>query len=235
MTRIIDIQSPDGTGTFHGYLATPPSGRGPAVVLCQEIFGVNAAMRALADQFARDGYVAVVPDLFWRLEPDVELGYTPKDWERAMAFMQNFDQDVGAQDIAATLQQVRALSECAGHPQVGVVGYCLGGKMAYLAACRTDAAVSVGYYGVGISSALDELPQMHGRLVLHLAAQDEFSTPAEQQTLHAATAGNPQVTLYDYPGMHHAFARPCGDHYDATAATLAHQRTLEALRQALGV
>ena len=173
MTRIIDIQSPDGTGTFHGYLATPPSGRGPAVVLCQEIFGVNAAMRALADQFARDGYVAVVPDLFWRLEPDVELGYTPEDWERAMAFMQNFDQDVGAQDIAATLQQVRALPECAGHPQVGVVGYCLGGKMAYLAACRTDAAVSVGYYGVGISSALDELPQMHGRLVLHLAAQDE--------------------------------------------------------------
>lgn len=231
--QTIDIQSTDGTGTFSAYVAYPPSGKGPALVICQEIFGVNATMREIADGYAREGFVAVVPDLFWRLEPGVQLDYTPDGWQKAFGFFQNFDQDVGAQDIAATLRDARALPACEDHHKAGVVGYCLGGKMAYLAACRTDAAVSVGYYGTGIENKLDELDNIQGQLVLHFAGNDEYCPPEAQEKIRAAMAGRANVTVYDYPGVQHAFSRPRGDHFDAAADKLARERTLQALRDAL--
>ncbi len=233
MSRIIEIQSPDGTGTFQAYVAVPPSGKGPAVVICQEIFGVNATMRLMADRLAEQGFVAVVPDLFWRLQPNVELDYSPAGWEQASSFFQNFDQDVGAQDIAATLQQARTLPECTDFERTGVVGYCLGGKMAYLAACRTDAAVSVGFYGTGIENNLDELGNIKGRLVLHFPLEDEYCSNEAQETIKQAVAGRDNITVYEYPGVQHAFARPNGDHYDAAADKLSGERTLQALREAL--
>ena len=114
MSYTIEIQSTDGTGTFSAYVAEPASGKGPALVICQEIFGVNETMRQVADRYAEEGYVAIVPDLFWRLEPGVELDYSPEGWEKAFGFFNNFDQDVGTQDIAATLRDARALPECQG-------------------------------------------------------------------------------------------------------------------------
>ena len=146
MSYTIEIQSTDGTGTFSAYVAEPASGKGPALVICQEIFGVNETMRQVADRYAEEGYVAIVPDLFWRLEPGMELDYSPEGWEKAFGFFNNFDQNVGAQDIGTVLMTARtSLEACNDYPKAGVVGYCLGGKMAYLAACRTDADVSVGY------------------------------------------------------------------------------------------
>lgn len=232
-SQTIDIQSTDGTGTFSAYVAVPPSGKGPALVICQEIFGVNATMREVADGFAQEGFVAVVPDLFWRLEPGVELDYTPEGWQSAFGFFNSFDQDVGTQDIAATLRAARALPECQQHDKAGVVGYCLGGKMAYLAACRTDAAVSVGYYGTGIENRLDEMDNIQGRLVLHFAGNDEYCPPEAQAQIRAAAEGRENVAIYDYPGVQHAFSRPRGDHYDAAADALARARTLKALREVL--
>ena len=140
-------------GSFRAYVATPPAGRGPGLLLLQEIFGVNDTMRAHADELAGDGYTVVVPDLFWRIEPEIELDYSPEGWQRAFDLYGRFDQDQGARDIAATLTAARAHPACVG--KVGALGYCLGGKLAFLAGCRTAVDCSVCYYGVGIEQNLD--------------------------------------------------------------------------------
>lgn len=230
--RMIDITAADGSGTFQGYLSLPPGGKGPGIVLAQEIFGVNTTMRQTADAWAEEGYVVLVPDLFWRQQPGIQLGYTPADWERAFELYKGFDEAKGVQDIQAALNALRAQPEFAG--QAGVVGYCLGGKLAYLAACRTDAAVSVGYYGVGIENNLHEAAQISGRLCLHLAEKDSFCPPEAREKILASLSPLPHVECHVYPGMEHAFARIGGDHFDKAAASLAHQRSMAAFKRVLG-
>ena len=207
--RMIDIESLDGRGRFAAYLSLPASGKGPGLVLAQEIFGVNATMREVADYYAEEGYVVLVPDLFWRQSPGVQLGYSPEDWQQAFGFYQGFDEAAGVQDLQASLDALRAQPEFAG--QAGVLGFCLGGKLAYLAACRTDAAVAIGYYGVGIEKALDEADRIKGRLLLHVAENDSFCPPEARQAILERLGGRPGVELYVYPGVEHAFARRGGD------------------------
>jgi carboxymethylenebutenolidase len=161
-SRHVRINALDGSGSFNAYLALPASGSGPGLVLAQEIFGVNATMREVADYYAEEGYVVLVPDLFWRQQPDVELGYTPQDWERAFGFYKGFDEALGVQDIQACLNALRQRPDVA-DGKAGVLGFCLGGKLAYLAACRTDTDAAVGYYGVGIEAALDEAERIRCR------------------------------------------------------------------------
>ena len=155
MQQKIRIQATDGSGSFNGYLALPKAGSGPGLVIAQEIFGINYTMREVADYYAEEGYVVLVPDLFWRQEPDVELGYSEADWQRAFALYGGFDEAKGMEDMQAAITALRQRPEVQ-QKKVGVLGFCLGGKLAYLAACRTDADVAVGYYGVGIDAALDE-------------------------------------------------------------------------------
>lgn len=172
----IRIQAADGSGSFGAYLALPRGGTGPGLVLAQEIFGVNKTMRDVADYYAEEGYVVLVPDLFWRQEPDVQLGYTPDDWQRAFALYQGFDEALGMQDMQAAITALRQRPEVPGG-KVGALGFCLGGKLAYLAACRTDADVAVGYYGVGIDAALDEADRIRCKLALHVAELDGSARP----------------------------------------------------------
>ena len=157
------IQVPATTGElFQAYLATSVDGRGPGIVLCQEIFGVNQAMRETADLLAEEGYTVLVPDLYWRQERGVDLGYDEADFARAFSLYQGFDEALGVEDIGATLKALDALDACEG--ELGVVGYCLGGKLAYLAGCRLpQVACAVGYYGVGIEKALHEAEGLGGR------------------------------------------------------------------------
>ncbi len=223
----IDIPAGDGSGSFRGYLALPSAGKGPGLIVAQEIFGINSTMQQIADDYAAKGFVALAPDLFWRIEPGIELGYTEADWKRAFELFQAFDQDKGIEDIAASLSTLRARPEVAG--QTGCVGYCLGGKLAYLTAARTDVDVSVGYYGVGIEAALDEAAAIKGQLVLHIAEQDQFCPPEAQKQITETLAANTHVQTHVYPGVDHAFARPGGEHFDQAAADLANQRTLQAL------
>lgn len=230
--RHIEIPSPDG-GTFRAYLSTPAGGTGPGIVLCHEIFGANATMREAADYYAEEGYTVLVPDLFWRQSPGIELGYTAADMERAMALYQEYDENKGVEDVGAALGALKQLPECTG--EAGVLGYCLGGKLAYLAACRLPGvAAAVSYYGVGIEQALDEASHLHGRLVLQIAGQDRFCPPDAQQRIAGALAGRDGVEVYVYPGVDHAFARAGGDHFDKAAASMAHQRAIAAFRAALG-
>lgn len=230
-TREVTIASHDGK-SFGAYLTVPASGRGPGLVLCQEIFGVNDFMRRSAQLLAEEGYVVLVPDLFWRQQPGIQLTDGPADMPRAFELYKGFDVDLGIKDIASTLAVLRELPEQEGG--AGVLGYCLGGKLAYLAACRTDADVAVGYYGVGIEDSLEEAAHLRGRLVLHIAEQDGFCPPEARQRILEALGGKPGVELYVYPGVDHAFARTGGDHYDKPSALMAHQRSMAALQRTIG-
>ena len=228
-----DITIKARDGNFGAYLAKPASGSGPGVVVIQEIFGVNAVVRAICDAHSARGRYALAPDLFWRLEPGVQITDKSKaEWDRAIALMQRFDAEKGIVDIQASITHLRLVPGCTG--KVGAVGYCLGGKLAFLAAARTDSDASVGYYGVGIQNLLGEAKSIHRPLMLHIAAKDSYTPPDAQKKIHAALDGNPLLTLYDYPEMDHAFAREGGEHYDKACADLANSRTNTFFRQHLG-
>jgi carboxymethylenebutenolidase len=233
MGKTIEIQAPDSSATFTGYLALPASGNGPGVVIGQEIFGVNANMRAVADFYAEEGYVALVPDLFWRLQPGIELGYTEADFATAIDLFQRMDVDLAVQDIDASLNTLRALPEVEGEG-LGYVGFCMGGKLAWLTATRTQAACSVGYYGMGIEHLLDEADNLKGRFVLHMAENDGYCDADARAQITARLAGNDKAELYLYPGVDHAFARVGGMHYDKPASLMAHERSIAALKREIG-
>ena len=220
--QTIIIPGPDGS--FSGYLARPASGSGLCIVVIQEIFGVNKVMRDIADGYAARGYFALAPDLFWRLQPNVELtDHSDAEWQQAFGFMTRFDADKGVVDIQATIDHLRALPGVTG--KVGAVGYCLGGRLAYLTATRTDADASVGYYGVYIQEHLGEAAAIKKPLMLHIASADEYVPPPAQEKIIAGLSSNSHVTLHRYPGMNHAFARVGGKHYDQPSADLANSRT----------
>ena len=213
-------------GDFAAYQA----GEGPAIVVIQEIFGVNDVMRELCDDFAEQGYLAICPDLFWRLEPGVQLtDKTQEEWDKAFDLMGKFNPDQGVEDIAAVIDYARRT----GSGKVGAVGYCLGGLLAYLTACRTDCDATVGYYGVNIDKHLDEADRIEKPLMLHIAGQDEFVDKAAQDKMVAGLKDNPHVTLHRYPERDHAFARRGGAHYHARDADLANTRTRAFFQQHL--
>src|SRR5688500_513058 len=144
---MIDIATLDGSESFKAYLAEPDGDPKGAIVVIQEIFGVNEGIRRKCDHWASLGYVAIAPDLFWRLEPGAELDPdNPDQFQMALGLMQRFDQDQGVADIEASIREARRRLPEDG--KVGAVGYCLGGRLAFMTSARTDVDASVGYYGV---------------------------------------------------------------------------------------
>ena len=231
MGSFIEITAADG-GRFKAYMAVPKSGKGPGIVLCQEIFGINAYVRETADLYAEEGYVVLAPDLFWRMQPNVDMGYSPEEWQKAFEFFQKFDVDAGLKDITATVSALRGRPECTG--KVGALGHCLGGKLAYLAAARSGVDCAVGYYGVGIEGNLNEKDKIRCPMVLHFAAEDKYCPLATAEQIKAAFANRPEVEIYIYPGVDHAFARTHGDHYHKPSANLAHSRSIALFRKVMG-
>jgi carboxymethylenebutenolidase len=212
-------------GQFAAYLAEPAnSEHAPGMVVIQEIFGVNGNVRAICDAYAADGYIAVAPDLFWRQEPGVQLDSETKEgWDRAMQFFQAFSETKGVEDLIATLSWLRGYKRVNG--KVGTVGYCLGGKLAFLMATRSDVDVTVGYYGVGIEGSLGEVGAITKPLMLHIAEQDKFSSAEAIRQIEVGLKPITHALVYVYPGVDHAFARKGGEHYDEAAAALADTRT----------
>lgn len=221
---MVTIKSFDG-GEFDAYLALPAGGYGPGIVVLQEIFGVNDYVRSVADWYAAHGFVAIAPDLFWRMERGVQLTDKSDDWQKAIAFYQQLDESKAVEDSAATLDFLKRHTACSG--RAGAVGFCLGGNLAYLLSVRFKPDCAVGYYGVSIEKSLNEATNLTSPLMLHIAGDDKFCPPEAQRQIHDALDSNPLVTLHDYPNKDHAFGRNGGEHYDAKAAELANLRTLE--------
>jgi carboxymethylenebutenolidase len=220
-------------GTFNAYVARPAKPSAPAVVVIQEIFGVNQVMRDVTDGLAAEGYLAICPDLFWRIEPGIDItDRSEAEWKRAFELFNAFDVEAGVKDIATTIDAVRADTRCNG--KVGAVGFCLGGLMAYLTAVRTDADASVGYYGVGLERYTAEAARLVNPLLLHVAEEDQFTPKPARDLILSALKNHPQIEIFTYPGRDHAFARPGGEHYDAADAALAESRTLDFFKRNLG-
>lgn len=227
-----DITIETSEGNFSGYLAPSSGGRGPGVVVIQEIFGVNSVMRGICDRLASQGFTALCPDLFWRIEPNIQLSdQVPKELERAFELFGLYDVDSGIKDIQATISTLRKESTTNG--KIGTVGYCLGGLLAYLSATRTDSEASVGYYGVGIEQKLNEANKIKKPLMLHIAEEDGFVPPEAQSAIRDNLSSNSLVTIHTYPKCDHAFARAGGDNFVIDAATTADNRTVEFFRQHL--
>jgi len=226
----VDIKGPDGT--FHGYLSLPPQ-NGPGVIVIQEIFGVNTWVRTVCDMFSRAGYVALAPDLFWRMRPHVELHpFFPEDFKVALDYYGKFNVDTGMQDIQTSISALRAIKNCTG--KVGTIGFCLGGTLSYLAATRTDSDANSSYYGVGIENHLGEAGKIKKPLQLHIAGADPYVPKEVLSKLEAGLKVKPGVEILVYPGLDHGFARDTDpNHYNADGTKLAHGRSLDMFKKAL--
>jgi len=235
MGKDVTIEARDG-GQFGAYVATPADARAPGLVLIQYICGVNRVMRALAEEFAGHGFRVAVPDLFWRQEPGVQLNNDPSrpseaEQKRALALNAGFDDDKGIADLIATLDWLRAAGGAGS--KVGMLGYCLGGRLAYLMAVRSDADCAVGYYGVNIDRYLDEAPRISRPLMLHMAGRDELCGEEARARIAGALASVPGAVVHSYPGAGHAFALKGGHNFNAVAAAEADRRSLEFLNRHL--
>jgi carboxymethylenebutenolidase len=223
----ITIEGDDST--FAAYIARPKTLPAPAVVVLQELFGVNADIRKHCDELAEQGYLALAPDLFWRQEPGVDLNVTSEaDWDHGLRLYSAYERDAGVKDIKDTIEAVRKLSECNG--KVALLGYCLGALMVFMTVVRNDGIdAAVWYHGADTEKYLGEVDGLHAPLLMHLAEEDEFISKAAQAEIKAALAKKPNATVYSYPGQSHAFSRHNGKHYNAAAAHLASGRTSEFL------
>lgn len=219
MAHSITISTPDGD--FYAYRANPATLPAPAIVVGHEVFGVNADLRATCDELAAAGFIAICPDLFWRLEPGVELTFV-EGWEHGLRLYKALDLNTAVSDLRLAIEQLRSLPECTG--KVGIMGFCLGGLLAYLVAARGGVDAAVAYHGGRTEEFLSEAASMNSPLLMHLGTNDEFIPPDAQRAIIEKLV--PQgAEIYQYEGCWHAFARHGGAHYNADAAALANGRT----------
>lgn len=229
-SRLVRVASSEGS--FEAYVSRPTSPARPAVVVLHEVFGVNGDMRSTCDELAAAGFIAVCPELFWRQASRVDLSVRdPADWELGLALYRAFDLDAGVRDVEATVAAARTLPQANG--RVGVLGFCLGGLLAFLTAARTRVDSSVAFHGGRTEEFLGEVADIEAPLQMHLAGEDEFMTKEAQRNIATALASNPFCELFSYPGCHHAFSRHGGMHFDADAARKSRARTLEFLNRTL--
>ncbi len=222
----IDIDVGDG-GRAGGYLSLPPKGAGPGILLVQEIFGVNAHIRAVADQYAMDGFVVLAPDVFWRAEPRVDLGYGDADRERGFALMKQLDVGRAVADLAAAVAALRARPECTG--RVAALGFCMGGLLAYLCAADAGVDAAVCYYGGGIPDRLAAAPRIRVPVLFHFAGEDAHIPLAGVEKVKAEFSRHPGSAVHVYAGVGHGFN--CWERaaYNQQAAALARGRSLSFL------
>ncbi|MEZ0224770.1 MAG: dienelactone hydrolase family protein [Alphaproteobacteria bacterium] len=228
MKNDVKIKAHD-KGSFSAYVSYPAAELpAPAVVVIQEIFGVNTVMRGICDNLAQAGFIAICPDLFWRQEPGIQItDKSEAEWQQAFKLYQGFNVDLGIEDLKSTVEFIRGQKDCTG--KTGTIGYCLGGKLAYLMAARSDSDCNVSYYGVGIEEMLGEAPKIKKQLLMHIAEKDKFVPIAAQQKILSSLNKHKNIEIHVYPGVDHAFAREGGQHYDKEAAHQANARTADFL------
>jgi len=216
-----------GGAFFDAYLARPPAGSGPGLVLFQEIFGVNEHIRALADQYALDGFVVLAPDVFWRQQRRVELGYEGEQRQRGIELAMGLKGPEVGLDMVATVASLRARPEVSG-AKVGAIGYCMGGRLAFLAAATAGVDAAVAYYGGGIQDQLDKAAGINCPVLFHYAERDDHIPPAAVDKVRTAMHGK-SAEVHVYPGAMHGFNCWARASYHAPSAALAHGRSLQFL------
>lgn len=219
----IEIESDDGQ-RFDGYLALPRAGRGPGVLIVQEIFGVNGHIRSVAEQYALAGYVALAPDMFWRSERRVELGYEGADRDKGLSLLKSTDIDRTVADLGAAVRAMKARKEVTG--PVAAVGYCVGGRLAYLMAAQGMIDAAVAYYGGGIQNLLDRADKIDAPILFHFGDQDGSIPMDAVNRIQTRFAGKPNAELHVYPGAGHGFNCTDRASYDQRASALALGRTM---------
>lgn len=227
MNPTLRITAEDGHA-FDACVASPSTPTAPAVVLLQYICGVNRVMRALADGLAARGYLVLVPDLFARQQPGIALiddpaRPDPAEQQRALQLNAAFDDAAATLDLRATLAAARSHPRCDG--RAGALGYCLGGRLAFLMATRTDVDCAVGYYGVNLQNYLEEADRIRRPLLMHMAADDMLVPPAVREPIEARLRAVPGVEVVVHPGVNHAFALPGGPNWNEAAARVANARS----------
>jgi carboxymethylenebutenolidase len=236
--EFIDIQS-GCAQPFQGYLALPASGTGPGLVVFQEIFGVNDAIRATCDYFAEEGYVVLAPDMFWRMDPRVELGYEGADRDKAFDYFGRFDFATAAEDMNAAVDFLKKHKAVKGQgkggaTQVAALGYCLGGALAYQAAAHCDVAAAISYYGVAIEKQLGLKDKIDCPVIFHCGGEDSHVPMDAVEAIRAGFADRDDVLVNVYEGAPHGFANRFRETYDKAAAGMAHSRTIALLRSVMG-
>ena len=235
MGEMTKIRAYDEDALFGAYVAKPAGEAKAAIIVIPEIFGVNPGIRQKCDTWADAGYLAVAIDIFWRFAPGVELDPDVEaQLQEAFGYFGQYEPNDGVKDIEAAIHAIRRGE--LGVPavqNVGCVGYCLGGRLAYMAAARTDVDASVGYYGVMIDTMLGESHAIANPLMLHIPTADHFVGPEAQAAIHAGLDDHPKVVLHDYVGLDHGFAAEMGNRRDEEGANLADSRTIAFFREHL--
>ncbi|MCC6531197.1 MAG: dienelactone hydrolase family protein [Burkholderiales bacterium] len=229
----VSVRVPARTGgDFEAWLAAPVSGRGPGVIILAEIYNANDWARSVADRYAAQGYVAIVPDLYWRQQPGVYLSYTPQGQQQGREMGAAMDLPLFVEDLRACVQWLRQRPECSG--RVGSVGYCLGGKLVWLALSQQVLDAGVAYYAVQLAEHLDAASTIDAPLMMHFGSLDHRVPPELYQRIQGRLAGKPNAHTYWYEGADHGFDRDGHPPYHPEAASLAWRRTLEFLGRHLG-
>lgn len=226
----VEITAQDG-GSFDAYMTLPKSGKGPAILLIQEIFGVNTHIRGVAEQYATDGYVVLAPDLFWRAEPHIELAYEESGFKKGFEYMQGMDFGKAVADLGATLAALRKRPEVTG--KIASIGFCMGGTLSFLTAASTDIDAAVCYYPGGVDQQLDKAGSVKAPMLFNFGGADSHIPDEAVQKVEAAFKGR-DAAVHRYAGAEHGFN--CWDRgsYQQKAASLAHGRTLQFLSTHIG-
>jgi len=230
-TEAVRIRARDG-GNIEAWLASPPSGRGPGLIVLAEIYNANDWARSVADRYAAQGYVAIVPDLYWRQQPGVYLPYTPEGQQRGRAMGAAMDLPLFIEDLRACADWLKQRSDCSG--RIGSVGFCLGGKLVWLGMSHHAIDAGVAYYAVQLADHLDAAKTIEGPLMMHFGALDHRVPPDLYERVRGSLAGKPFAETYWYEGADHGFDRDGYPPYHPEAAALARRRTLDFLGQHLG-
>jgi carboxymethylenebutenolidase len=230
MGQEITLTASDG-GRFAAYLALPARLPAPALVVLPEVFNSNPHIRSVADGYAADGFIALSPDVFWRQEAANYLPYTDEGRAKARALWARLDTDQFARDLGDMVAALRARPDCTG--KLGVMGFCLGGKFAYLASTRLPIEAATSYYGVQIDQHLDEAGRRTCPLLMHFASDDPHVPPETVEAIHKRMAGSPGVAIHVYLGTEHGFNRKGYPPYNEKAAAEARARTLAHFRKLL--
>ena len=215
MGQLIDLTASDGH-KFSAYRVDPSSAPKGGLVVIQEIFGVNAHIREVCDGFAADGYVAIAPALFDRAERDVELGYEEEDRQKGMDLRGQTDWDENVKDVVAAREAISSIGN------IGIIGYCFGGTVAWLGACSGSFDAAVGYYGGFIHNFLDR--DASCPVQLHFGAEDQ-GIPLENVDM--IRNAKPDIDIFIYDGAGHGFICDHRDSYHEGATTASRSRTLD--------